>query len=586
MDQDRHPADRGELLLGLDQPGAIPDVDPVGVGPEVGAAVGLRVVGGDDDPLDAFEEQLLDDAGHVHLALRILSSGHRHRAVVEQLVGDVDPGCDGGADSERPGVEERAVAQVLDDVRPIDERRHADPLGALVAHRREPGDIADPLGVHHGHHGVAADASTDERALRNAGRDIVGATAAIERGAVHLQRDAGGLRSGGQRGEAGLVEPTRQAGAQRRQQLVGVDRPGAGDQRSAVLVMAADHDRPFIPSPLGTAQTQGVEGPFDEDFEGRVLLLDDDHLGEAVGELANLVVVEGHGHRQPHHPDPAAAQRLVVGEAEQTQRFAQLVIGVPRGGDAQPVVFGADGDLVELVEHAVLAGEHRANLLELALHVQRVRGEQAPTRMGDELLALVLHRRDHRHDPVGVDVDGAGAVGHCSDELVAGPHPARPRQGDGVAAEVERLLHVAGEDDRHVQVDHRGVAGAGQRRRLGGGIVADDGDDAAVARRAGEHAVADGVVGAVEAGSLAVPDAEDAVVLALGSRVGELAAHHSRGGELLVDPGTHHDGQVGGGARRPADLLLKRPDGRTLIPGHEGGGVEAVAPVDAQLVDR
>ena len=70
-------------------------------------------------------------------------------------------------------------------------------------------------------------------------------------------------------------------------------------------------------------------------------------------------------------------------------------------------------------------------------------------------------------------------------------------------------------------------------------------------RRAGEHAVADGVVGAVEAGSLAVPHAEDAVVLALGARVGELAAHHRRGRELLVDAGPHHDGQVGGRAHRP-----------------------------------
>ena len=205
----------------------------------------------------------------------------------------------------------------------------------------------------------------------------------------------------------------------------------------------------------------------------------------------------------------------------------------------------ADGDLVELVERAVLAGELGAHLLELALHVERVRGEQAPARVRDERLALVLHRRDHRHDAIGVDIDGARAVGDGGDELVADPHAARARQGDRVAAEVERLLHVAGEDDRHVQVDHRGVARARQRRRLGGRVVADDGDHAAVAGRAGEHAVADGVVGAVEAGRLAVPHPEHAVELALGPVVGELAAHHGGGGELLVDAGAHDDGQVG-----------------------------------------
>ena len=37
---------------------------------------------------------------------------------------------------------------------------------------------------------------------------------------------------------------------------------------------------------------------------------------------------------------------------------------------------------------------------------------------------------------------------------------------------------------------------------------------------------------------------------------------------------------------RPADLLTQRADGRALIAGHEGGGVQAVAAVDAQLVGR
>ena len=100
------------------------------------------------------------------IGLRVLAAGHRHGAVVEQLVRDVDAGGDGGADGERAGVEERAVADVLHEVLALEERRHADPLRALVAHRREAGDVADPLGLHQRHHRVAADAAADERALR------------------------------------------------------------------------------------------------------------------------------------------------------------------------------------------------------------------------------------------------------------------------------------------------------------------------------------------------------------------------------------------------------------------------------------
>ena len=96
--------------------------------------------------------------------------------------------------------------------------------------------------------------------------------------------------------------------------------------------------------------------------------------------------------------------------------------------------------------------------------------------------------------------------------------------------------------------------------------------------------MADRVAGSVEAGRLAVPHSEHAVVFALGTFVGELAAHHRRGGELLVDTRSHDDREVGHGAHRPADLLAQRADGRALIAGHEGGGVQAVAAIDAQLV--
>ena len=157
----------------------------------------------------------------------------------------------------------------------------------------------------------------------------------------------------------------------------------------------------------------------------------------------------------------------------------------------------------------------------------------------------------------GCDVDGAGAVGDGRDELEARPQPARPRQRDRVAGEVDRLLRVAGEQERHVQVDHRGVARRRQRRRLGARVVADDGDHAAVRRGAGEHGVADRVAGAVDARALAVPDAEHAVVLAVVERDGELAAHHRGRRELLVDAGLVDDRQVGHGARAPVDLLAR-----------------------------
>ena len=102
----------------------------------------------------------------------------------------------------------------------------------------------------------------------------------------------------------------------------------------------------------------------------------------------------------------------------------------------------------------------------------------------------------------------------------------------------------------------------------------------------GEHAVADRVVGPVEPGRLAVPEAEHAVVLALWAGVGELAAHDRGGCELLVHAGPHDHGKIGDRPGGAAQLLLQRAHGRALVPGRKRGRVQSVAAVDAQLVDR
>ena len=103
---------------------------------------------------------------------------------------------------------------------------------------------------------------------------------------------------------------------------------------------------------------------------------------------------------------------------------------------------------------------------------------------------------------------------------------------------------------------------------------------------AGEHGVPDGVAGAVDAGALAVPDAEDAVVPAVVERGGQLAPHHRGGGELLVDAALVDHRQIGHRAQRPFDLFVEHADRRALVAAQEGGGVEPVAAIDPQLIDR
>ena len=76
------------------------------------------------------------------------------------------PAATDGADAQRAGVGEGAVAEVLEEVVDVDEGLDADPVHALAAHLGVAGDVTDPLGVHQPDEAVAADAAADERVRR------------------------------------------------------------------------------------------------------------------------------------------------------------------------------------------------------------------------------------------------------------------------------------------------------------------------------------------------------------------------------------------------------------------------------------
>jgi hypothetical protein len=91
---------------------------------------------------------------------------------------------------------------------------------------------------------------------------------------------------------------------------------------------------------------------------------------------------------------------------------------------------------------------------------------------------------------------------------------------------------------------------------------------------------------AIDAGALAVPHGEDAVVACPLKEVGLLAAPHGGGGELLVDPGLEvHVVPIQPGLRLP-ERLVDAAEGRSAIAGHEGRGVEAALLVALVLQHR
>ena len=106
-------------------------------------------------------------------------------------------------------------------------------------------------------------------------------------------------------------------------------------------------------------------------------------------------------------------------------------------------------------------------------------------------------------------------------------------------------------------------------------VVAHQSENAAVFRRAREIGVAKDVARAINAWTLAVPHAEDAIELAFAAQFGLLAAPQRGGGEFLIDAGLELD--VGGGnlASRTHELLIKPAKRGTAIAGDIAGCIEA-----------
>ncbi len=315
VDEHRHAGDRGQLALGVLQRRPVAHLGDARQ-PDTPVAPGL--VGGDDDPAHPLGLQPAGQVGHRQGRGDRLPARHRDRAVVEQLVGDVDARADRGPDRERAAVVEGAVAQVLEDVRGVGERRLADPLRALAAHLGQAGERALALAVEH-HHGVAADPGADGCAVGDGGGTVVRAARAEEGGAPGgEQRQRRRARDDGEPlrhllaevGQAPAAQPEGDGlGGQ-----VGVDGAVPGDEPRAVLVELAQH-------------AGGVGGPvqdvLDRGLQQRGLLLHDEDLRQPPGEGPDDLRVQ-----RPEHADLQEADAgLLRRDAELAEALADVVVG-------------------------------------------------------------------------------------------------------------------------------------------------------------------------------------------------------------------------------------------------------------------
>jgi hypothetical protein len=167
----------GQLLEFAQHFGQIVAIAQLGVGGQFDAVVFLQVVGEHRDLANTIGRQLVGQLGDGHGARGLLAAGHGHGTVVQDLVSDVDAGRDAGFHGQRCGMKIGAVADVLENVRPLDEGGHADPRRALAAHVGEE-RVGMVRVLELRGHGVAAYATAGHLAFQQQGGAIMRAAGA------------------------------------------------------------------------------------------------------------------------------------------------------------------------------------------------------------------------------------------------------------------------------------------------------------------------------------------------------------------------------------------------------------------------
>src|SRR6266581_7985007 len=339
VDQHARALDGGELGLHAHQLVAM--VHGHAARPSDVGGIFPRLVGDDDQPLDAGGCDLAGDLRHAQPAFVGLAAGHRHRVVEQDLVGDVDARDDRRAQRQIARMIVGAVAEVLEHVAAVRERGFADPIGALAAHL----GVAEGGAIHPLRHEMATDPRIGAHALRHHRRGIV-RTAGAE-----VRRAGRHVRHLGERALA-LLEP----GDLRRQRLVAaaLEQPLADADGDVVgIERAFDREQPVAALvPLADAHRLvrgAVELLADLDLDQRTLLLDHDDEIEALRELHELALAERPRAGDLVEPDPEIVAFDLV-DAELVERLAHVEVGLADGDDADPGVASAGGDVaIELV---------------------------------------------------------------------------------------------------------------------------------------------------------------------------------------------------------------------------------------------
>ena len=117
-------------------------------------------------------------------------------------------------------------------------------------------------------------------------------------------------------------------------------------------------------------------------------------------------------------------------------------------------------------------------------------------------------------------------------------------------------------------------------------IVAGNDQHAAMRRGTVGVAVLQRIAGPIDAGTLAVPEAEHAIDLARRIGFDLLRSQHRGGGEVLVDGGQEFDATLGEEFLGAPQFQIDAAERRAAVAGDKSGRVDAVGTVAVALIEQ
>ena len=289
------------------------------------------------------------------------------------------------------------------------------------------------------------------------------------------------------------------------------------------------------------------------------------------------------GFQRPWHPNFIDAHPdgsgFCFANPKLAQRLAGVLIGLAGGDDSEPRVRRVHDDLVDLVCSA--KGNCRIAFLGLQSVVL------FPTVIGPTNIETIgghLKIGRNREDAIlACEINGRRGLNRIGDHLHADPTTGVARHCYAKQTHLDELM-----DRRRVKRrDHRGrekmLGLVRYGRRFGRVIVARQRENPAMGCGSCGIAVLEGVARTRNAGALAVPDADDAIVFRTRRQMCLLRSPNSGCSEVFVNAGLEDDVVLAEALFLAHQDLIVPANGRAAIPGDKGCGIQPCRAVASHL---